>query len=203
MRPRPPSRQDLSNAASHVSLRSLVWEIAWGGGGRYTSPVNGVRLRSPVSRGLTVMPPDDPKYPVCRSPPQKKTVDQCDFLQLLMTFYECVLLQVAGVTRKAIFGVFEVQNSIIFFRIPKYRRNLAFGTGHWQYVCIPTHKVVRPAVRRRLGARRVAARTGFCPCGSHQKVGAAQQVSVWRPGQWNAGHCGTSRRRLKRRRTPA
>ena len=32
-----PSRRDLSNAASPVSLRSLVWELAWGGG-RYTPP---------------------------------------------------------------------------------------------------------------------------------------------------------------------
>ena len=31
-----PSRRDLSNAASPVSLRSLVWELAWGG--RYTPP---------------------------------------------------------------------------------------------------------------------------------------------------------------------
>ena len=33
-----PSRRDLSNAASPVSLRSLVWAVPWG---RYTSPLPG------------------------------------------------------------------------------------------------------------------------------------------------------------------
>ena len=49
-----PSRRDLSNAASPVSLRSLVWELAWPGGGALYAPpppVNGVRLRPRSSAG--------------------------------------------------------------------------------------------------------------------------------------------------------
>ena len=49
-----PSRRELSNAASPVSLRSLVWELAWGG--RYTPPPPGQwrSAETPVKRGLTV-----------------------------------------------------------------------------------------------------------------------------------------------------
>ena len=45
-----PSRRALSNAASPVSLQSLVWELAWGA--LYAPPpVNGVRLRPRSSAG--------------------------------------------------------------------------------------------------------------------------------------------------------
>ena len=50
-----PSRRDLSNPASPVSLRSLVWELAWGG--RYTPPPPPGQWRSaetPVKRGLII-----------------------------------------------------------------------------------------------------------------------------------------------------
>ena len=49
-----PSRRDLSKAASPVSLRSLVWELAWWGGGALypPPPVNGVRLRPRSSADL-------------------------------------------------------------------------------------------------------------------------------------------------------
>ena len=52
-----PSRRDLSNAASPVSLRSLVWELAWGG--RYTPPPPGQwrSAETPVKRGLTLISP--------------------------------------------------------------------------------------------------------------------------------------------------
>ena len=47
-----PSRRDLSNAVSPVSLRSLVWELVWVGEGVIRpSPVNGVRLRPRSSAG--------------------------------------------------------------------------------------------------------------------------------------------------------
>ena len=49
------SRRDLSNAASPVSLRSLVWELPGGGGGRYTLPPPGQwrSAETPVKSGLT------------------------------------------------------------------------------------------------------------------------------------------------------
>ena len=56
-----PSRRDLSNAASPVSLRSLVWELVWGGWelvwGRYTPPPPGQwrSAETPVKRGLRLI----------------------------------------------------------------------------------------------------------------------------------------------------
>ena len=46
-----PSRRDLSNAASPVSLRSLVWELAWGGVIR-PPPGQWRSAETPVKRGL-------------------------------------------------------------------------------------------------------------------------------------------------------
>ena len=47
-----PSRRDLSNAASPVSLRSLVWELAWGGVIR-PPPGQWRSAETPVKRGLS------------------------------------------------------------------------------------------------------------------------------------------------------
>ena len=48
-----PSRRELSNAASPVSLRSLVWELAWGGVIRPPPPPGQWRsAETPVKRGL-------------------------------------------------------------------------------------------------------------------------------------------------------
>ena len=44
-----PSRRDLSNAASPVSLRSLVWELAWGD----VVPGQWRSAETPVKRGLS------------------------------------------------------------------------------------------------------------------------------------------------------
>ena len=48
-----PSRRDLSNAASPVSLRSLVWELVWGGVIR-PPPGQWRSAETPVKRGLTL-----------------------------------------------------------------------------------------------------------------------------------------------------
>ena len=51
-----PSRWDLSNAASPVSLRSLVWELAWGGVIRPPPPGQWRSAETPVKRGLKLRP---------------------------------------------------------------------------------------------------------------------------------------------------
>ena len=50
-----PSRRDLSNAASPVSLRSLVWELAWGGGVIRPPPGQWHSAETPVKRGLVTV----------------------------------------------------------------------------------------------------------------------------------------------------
>ena len=51
-----PSRRDLSNAASPVSLRSLVWELAWGGFIRPPPPGQWRSAETPVKRGIIGQP---------------------------------------------------------------------------------------------------------------------------------------------------